>query len=120
MQISVLSTTILERENKFYLNTMFTLCLRKKMYKYLLLCISLLFLGSCEDESNTYEVGSSWMDADSKIVMIDTLTMKMSTIMMDSVITSGKSVMMIGNIKDQTFGQVSSSSLLNLLLQAIH
>lgn len=86
----------------------------KKMYKYLLLCISLLFLFSCEDETNTYEVGSSWMDAQSKIVMIDTLTMKMSTIMMDSVVTSGKSAMMIGNIKDHTFGQVSSSSLFEL------
>lgn len=81
------------------------------MYKYLLLCISLMFLFSCEDESNSYEVGSSWMDAQSKIVMIDTLTMKMSTIMMDSTITSGKGVMMIGNIKDQTFGRVTSSSL---------
>ncbi|WP_312900403.1 DUF4270 family protein [Chryseobacterium taichungense] len=86
----------------------------KKMYKYLLLCISLMFLFSCEDESNTYEVGNSWMDAQSKIVMIDTLTMKMSTIMMDSTITSGKRVMMIGNIHDQTFGKVTSSSLFEL------
>lgn len=84
---------------------------KKKMYKYFLLCISLTFLFSCEDESNMYEVGSSWMDGDSKIVMIDTLTIKMSTVMKDSVVTSGKSVMMIGNIQDQTFGKVSSSSL---------
>lgn len=84
---------------------------KKNMIKYFLLCISVLFLFSCEDESNTYEVGSSWMDAQSKIVMIDTLTVKMSTIMMDSTVTSGKSAMMIGNIKDQTFGQVTSSSL---------
>lgn len=84
------------------------------MGKYLLLCFSLLFLFSCEDEDNTYEVGSSWMDAQSKIVMIDTLTVKMSTIMMDSTVTSGKSVMMIGNIKDQTFGKVTSSSLFEL------
>lgn len=84
------------------------------MYKYLLLSISFLFLFSCEDESNTYEVGSSWMDAQSKIVMIDTLTMKMSTVMLDSTITSGKSVMMVGNIKDQSFGQITSSSLFEL------
>ncbi|WP_345200422.1 DUF4270 family protein [Chryseobacterium ginsengisoli] len=84
------------------------------MYKYFLLCISMMFLFSCEDETNTYDVGSSWIDAQSKIVMIDTLTMKMSTIMMDSTITSGKSVMMIGNIKDQTFGKVTSSSLFEL------
>lgn len=74
----------------------------------------MLCLFSCEDESNTYEVGSSWTSAQSKMVMIDTLTMKMSTIMMDSVTTSGKNVMMIGNIKDQTFGKVTSSSLFEL------
>ena len=84
------------------------------MYKYLLLCILMLFLFSCEDESNTYEVGSSWTSAQSKMVMIDTLTMKMSTIIMDSVTTSGKNVMLIGNIKDQTFGKVTSSSLFEL------
>ncbi|WP_375181621.1 DUF4270 family protein [Chryseobacterium sp.] len=84
------------------------------MYKYFLLCFSLFLLFSCEDESNTYEVGSSWMDAESKIVMIDTLTMKMSTVMKDSVVTSGKSVMMIGAINDQTFGRVNSSSLFEL------
>ncbi|PJJ67745.1 DUF4270 family protein [Chryseobacterium geocarposphaerae] len=84
------------------------------MYKYLLLCILMLFLFSCENESNTYEVGSSWTSAQSKMVMIDTLTMKMSTIIMDSVTTSGKNVMLIGNIKDQTFGKVTSSSLFEL------
>lgn len=69
---------------------------------------------SCESENNLNNVGSSWMDAQSKIVMIDTLTMRMSTVMMDSVATSGKNVMMIGNIKDQTFGKVTSSSLFEL------
>jgi len=54
------------------------------------------------------------MDGQSKITMIDTLTIKMSTIMMDSVVTSGRKAMMVGNIKDQTFGQVSSSSLFEL------
>lgn|GEM_PF-638062 len=87
---------------------------RKKMYKYLLLCISVLLLFSCERESNTYEVGSSWMSSQSKVVMIDTLTLKMSTVMMDSVVTSGKSAMLVGNIKDNTFGQVNSSSLFEL------
>lgn len=87
---------------------------KKIMYKCLLLCVSILFLCSCERESNTYEVGNSWMSAQSKVVMIDTLTIKMSTIMKDSVVTSGKSAMLVGNIKDNTFGKVTSSSLFEL------
>ena len=85
------------------------------MYKYLLLCVSILLLYSCERESNTYEVGNSLVSSQSKVVMIDTLTLKMSTIMKDSVITSGKSAMLIGDIKDNTFGHVRSSSLFELV-----
>lgn len=87
---------------------------KKIMYKYLLMCVSILFLCSCERESNTYEVGNSWMSGQSKVVMIDTLTIKMSTIMKDSVVTSGKSQMLVGNIKDNTFGKVTASSLFEL------
>ncbi|WDF47007.1 DUF4270 family protein [Chryseobacterium sp. KACC 21268] len=84
------------------------------MYKYVLLCAAILLLCSCERESNTYEVGNSLMSAQSKVAMIDTLTLKMSTIMKDSVVTSGKSAIMAGNIKDHTFGTVNSASMFEL------
>ena len=109
-----MSKTNNERKNKFYLYTRLSVCLQKKMYKYLLLCVSILLLYSCERESNTYEVGNSLVSSQSKVVMIDTLTLKMSTIMKDSVITSGKSAMLIGDIRDNTFGHVRSSSLFEL------
>ncbi|PZU86380.1 MAG: hypothetical protein DI529_08800 [Chryseobacterium sp.] len=99
----------------FYLYIIVSVCLQKNnMYKCLLLCVSILFLCSCERESNTYEVGNSWMSAQSKVVMIDTLTVKMSTVMKDSVVTSGKSAILVGNIKDNTFGRMTSSSLFEL------
>ncbi|MFC0342739.1 DUF4270 family protein [Epilithonimonas hispanica] len=84
------------------------------MYKYVLSCVAFLLLFSCERESNTYEVGNSLVSAQSKVVMIDTLTLKMSTIMKDSVITSGKSAILVGSIKDQTFGTVNSASMFEL------
>lgn len=103
-----------ERKNKFYLNLSHSVCLQKKMYKYILLCAAILLLFSCERESNTYEVGNSLISAQSKVVMIDTLTLKMSTIMKDSVTTSGNSAILIGNIKDHTFGKVNSASIFEL------
>ncbi|WP_312823354.1 DUF4270 family protein [Epilithonimonas sp.] len=84
------------------------------MYKYVLLCVAFLLLFSCERESNTYEVGNSLVSAQSKVVMIDTLTLKMSTIMKDSVTTSGKSAILVGNMKDHTFGTVNSASMFEL------
>ena len=85
------------------------------MYKCLLFLVLIISLSSCERESNTYEVGNSLLSAQSKVVMIDTITVKMSTIMKDSVVTSGKSVMLVGNIKDNTFGRVTSSSLFEMV-----
>lgn len=84
------------------------------MYKYVLLCVAILLLFSCERESNTYEVGNSLVSAQTKVVMIDTLTLKMSTVMKDSVTTSGKSAILVGNIKDHTFGTVNSASMFEL------
>ncbi|RRQ45229.1 DUF4270 family protein [Chryseobacterium sp. SC28] len=84
------------------------------MYKYLLLCVASVLLFSCERESNTYEVGNTWVSAQSEVVLIDTLTMRMSTIMKDSVITSGESSILVGNIKDHTFGKVNSTSMFEL------
>lgn len=86
----------------------------KNMYKCLLFCAALLLLTSCERESNTYEVGNSLVTAQTKVALIDTLTLKMSTVMMDSVTTSGKSKLLVGDISDPTFGNVRSSSLFEL------
>ncbi len=84
------------------------------MYKYLLYSVMLFLLWSCDRESNTYEEGASWAQAESKVMMINTLSLKMYTVMKDSVQTSGKSKILVGHIQDNTFGQVTSKSMFEL------
>lgn len=70
---------------------------KKSMKNYIIgIFIIIIGLVSCDDSRNEYLAGSSWATADSRVKLIDTLTLKMSTIMMDSVATSGKSEILVG------------------------
>lgn len=82
----------------------------KNMYKYLLFFVFPFLFCSCDSDDNLYSTGSSWVSADSRIIKIDTLSLDISTVMMDSVVTSGSSKILIGNIHDNLFGRVKSSS----------
>lgn len=85
------------------------------MYKYLLLVLMMTLWLSCERQDNVYTAGKSWVNPQSRLVMIDTLTMKTSTVIMDSVVSSGKSKILIGSIKDSSFGKIESSSFFELV-----
>jgi hypothetical protein len=87
---------------------------KKIMKNFFLGLLILLGLVSCDDSRNEYLAGTSWASADSRIKLIDTLTLKMSTIIMDSVATSGQSKILIGRTKDQTFGEIKSSSIFEI------
>lgn len=74
---------------------------------------TLLLLGimiSCDSSRNEYLAGNDWVESDVRMKLIDTLSLKMSTILMDSVITSGQSKILLGRTKDNVFGEVKSTS----------
>ncbi len=79
----------------------------------------LLFLGftaliSCSDDLKTYPVGEDFIELDSRVVQIDTLTLKTATIQLDSVVTSGSARLLIGALKDAVFGNLDSQSFFRL------
>ncbi|MDP3359033.1 MAG: DUF4270 family protein [Lutibacter sp.] len=82
-------------------------------------CFIPLFLGftaliSCSDDLKTYPVGEDFIELDSKVVQIDTLTLKTATIQLDSILTSGSARLLIGALKDPVFGDLTSQSFLRL------
>lgn len=82
-------------------------------------CFILLFLGftaliSCSDDLKTYPVGEDFIELDSRVVQIDTLTLKTATIQLDSVVTSGSARLLIGALKDPVFGNLDSQSFFRL------
>ncbi|WP_367772119.1 DUF4270 family protein [Flavobacterium sp. WC2421] len=86
------------------------------MYKLLLL----LFLGavitSCNSDVDTGEfvVGSDYLSVNNKVILIDTLTVDVSTINLDSLITSSQKRILVGNYDDPYFGKVKSDSYFQL------
>lgn len=80
------------------------------MKNYILGILLLIGLVSCDDSRNEYLAGSSWANPEARVKLIDTLTLKMSTIIMDSVVTSGQNKILIGRTKDDVFGEIKSSS----------
>jgi len=80
----------------------------KNLFFWTLLGLGLLI--SCDSSRNEYLAGDDWVEPDVRMKLIDTLSLKMSTILMDSVITSGQSKLLLGRTKDDIFGEVKSSS----------
>lgn len=81
---------------------------------FIFVLLSFTILISCNDDTKTYLVGEDFIELDSKVLQIDTLTLKTSTIQLDSVITSGSDRLLIGSLKDAAFGDLTSQSFLRL------
>lgn len=71
---------------------------------------------SCGTDSDTGEfvVGSDYLALSNKVVLIDTVTVEMSTINFDSLVTSNQSRILIGNYEDPIYGKVKSNSYFQL------
>ncbi|WP_281235297.1 DUF4270 family protein [Flavobacterium gelatinilyticum] len=82
------------------------------MYKYVLMSFLAFTLFSCgtDTDAGEFVVGSDYLALNNNIVMIDTVTVEMSTINFDSLVTSSQSRILIGNYDDPVFGKVKSSS----------
>lgn len=79
------------------------------MKSILLLFPFLLFLAfsSCLDESST--IGGKWVESSFLNVQTDTCTVLLSTILSDSLATSGDTVCQIGHHKDALWGEMAAS-----------
>jgi uncharacterized protein DUF4270 len=80
-----------------------------------LLILSLAVFISCNDDTTTYTVGEDFIDLESRVIVTDTISIKSSTILIDSVETSSTNVLLIGEIQDSDFGNLTAQSFMNLL-----
>lgn len=74
-------------------------------YKLLLILIIPLII-SCVDESS--DVGGKWVDSSFRNVLVDTCTVQLSTILTDSITTSGDTITQIGRYSDDYRGAIHS------------
>lgn len=85
--------------------------------KYILslLLFTILFT-SCQTDNldGDFVVGSDFLSLSNKVLLIDTLTVEVSTVNFDSLITSNQGRLLIGNYTDPILGKVKSESYLEL------
>lgn len=75
----------------------------------------MLFLACQTDNSEgDFVVGSDYLSINNKVIMIDTLTVNVSTVNFDSLVTSNQSRILIGNYNDPILGKVKSESYFKL------
>lgn len=86
------------------------------MYKVLLLLVFGLIITSCDSDADAGEfvVGSDYLSVSNKVILIDTVTVNVSTINFDSLVTSSQSRILVGNYDDAIFGKVKSDSYFQL------
>lgn len=63
-----------------------------------------------QKENDVYNIGNDLVSTNTKIAQTDTFTVNLSTVKLDSIITSGYSALLIGNYTDGNFGTITSSS----------
>jgi hypothetical protein len=82
------------------------------MYKFLFLIFAGLLIISCDSDTDAGEfvVGSDYLALKNKVILIDTLTLDVSTVKLDSLVTSSESRILVGNYDDPLFGKVKSDS----------
>jgi len=75
--------------------------------------VSLISCGT-DTDAGEFVVGSDYLALNNKVILVDTLTVEMSTINLDSLITSSQNRILIGNYDDPLFGKVKSDSYFQL------
>jgi hypothetical protein len=60
--------------------------------------------------SDGFNMGGKFLDTDIRTVIIDTCSIRMSTVSIDSVVTSGKNSVMAGSYSDTTFGRTECTA----------
>ncbi|WP_269243142.1 DUF4270 family protein [Flavobacterium limnophilum] len=81
---------------------------------FLFLFINLFTSCQTDNLEGDFVVGSDYLSINNKVLLIDTLTVDVSTINFDSLVTSNQSRILIGNYTDPILGEVKSESYFEL------
>jgi hypothetical protein len=75
---------------------------------------------SCSKDENEFTIGQEFIESQSAIIIIDTFGIELSTVIIDSISTSGTETILIGSYEDETFGKVTSNSFFQVGLPDNH
>jgi len=79
----------------------------------LLIVLGIVLIGSCT-KTNEFTIGTGFMMPETRLEIVDTFRVDLSTILVDSIITSSKQIAYVGNYEDTIFGLITSRSFFDL------
>jgi hypothetical protein len=72
-----------------------------------ILLVSLFVCIACDDD---FSLGEEYIESQANITTIDTLSVRVSTVLLDTLDSSGAGCMLVGRYRDDNFGEFSSTS----------
>jgi hypothetical protein len=74
-----------------------------------IIAVSLL-IASCSGDKNEFTIGEEFIESGTSIQMVDTFSVRLSTVLSDSLPTSLIDTILVGNYRDNLFGRVTCNS----------
>ena len=87
---------------------------RKNLLCTLLVPLLLLPIGGCQENSESTSLGKEYINSQTRVGLVDTFSVTLSTVILDTVVTSGTGSMLLGRYRDDVFGSVTSESYLEI------
>ncbi len=70
--------------------------------------ISAIFMNTCNKDPGKFTLGEEFIESQTDLNAIDTFSVSFSTVILDTVATSGTGSLLIGNYRDDIFGKITS------------
>lgn len=88
------------------------ICRVLKLHEVILsvLIILLIFFNSCNTDNEDFTLGSNFVEKSTKIIQVDTFSLELSTVIVDSLITSATGVILAGYHENGIFGKITANS----------
>jgi hypothetical protein len=75
-----------------------------------IVCFAALFSLRCEKSPATSNLGEKFIDSQTDLSLIDTYTVNLSTVILDTFVNAGTGTLLVGNYRDAVLGKITSAS----------
>jgi hypothetical protein len=80
----------------------------------LFILLVLLTVGGCQENPESSSLGKEYVNSGTRVGLIDTFAVRLSTVIMDTMVTSGTGSMLVGTYHDEVFGGLTCESFLQV------
>ena len=77
---------------------------------FIFILITLSIFNSCEKNSEDFTLGTQFIESQTQINLIDTFSVNLSTVILDTITSSSTGSLLVGNYSDDSFGEISANS----------